>query len=540
MMKRHLLIASMALSLGGSMCATAYGQSKPKITKVKPTPAKKDDTTQSAEPDKVLYDKAMLAIKHSRYTEGRLDFQTLINTYPDSEYLAKAKLGVADSFYKEGGTSSLTQAIEEYKNFIVFFPFLDEAAYAQMQVGMANYKLMEKADRDNSHAEAAEDEFRTFLLKYPQSPYVPQAEQSMRDVQEVLAGGEFGIAQFYYVKKDYRASAARLVEVTGRYPLFSQSDDALWMLGDIYQRAKQVSKNEDDKNHWADLAAKCYDHIVSDYPSSNLVAGAKARLKAMNMPIPAPNPDAVQRMKQQQLYAKQHHEIAALRLPMGMLKGGPDVSAAAHSGSPNLNPPDDTVSAMEVLREGATGPAFSVRAVGADTPIAGGAGTADSESVVTTDSPDAAGAAAAAAATSAAAPATDAPAADVPATTTGVQILAAPNAGGSEAAAPVAAGPPATAAPAESSSAPEKPSADPPATANSDTSRESSSAAPVGAAAVATTSATPQAQTASSHAAPAAGSSSSTTTTPTTAAKADPSTESTSKKKKGLHKLNPF
>jgi outer membrane protein assembly factor BamD len=532
MMKRHLLIAGMALSLAGAICATAYGQSKPKITKVKPTPAKKDDTTQSAEPDKVLYDRAIVAVKHSRFTEGRLDFQTLINTYPDSEYLAKAKLGVADSFYKEGGTSSLTQAIEEYKNFIVFFPFLDEAAYAQMQVGMAHYKLMEKADRDNSHAEAAEDEFRTFLMKYPQSPFVPQAEQSMRDVQEVLAGGEFGIAQYYYVKKDYRASAARLVEVTGRYPLFSQSDDALWMLGDIYQRAKQVSKNEDDKNHWADLAAKCYDHIVSDYPSSNLVGGAKARLKAMNLPIPAPNPDAVQRMKQQQLYMKQHHEMAALRLPMGMLKGGPDVSAAAHSGAPNLNPPDDTVSAMEVLREGATGPSFQVRAVGADTPIAGGAGTADSESVVTTDPPDEAGAAAAAAATSAA---------DAPATTTGVQILAAPNAGGSEAATPAAADPPATAAPAESSTVSEKPSADPPATATSDTRGESSSTAPAGAdAAVATTSATPQAQTASSQAAPAAGSSTSTTTTPAAAAKADPSTESTSKKKKGLHKLNPF
>jgi outer membrane protein assembly factor BamD len=340
MKNRTLLIAGIAFSLAGSMCATAYGQSKPKITKVKPTPEKKkDDTKESAEPDKVLYDRAMLSIKHARYTEGRLDLQTLINTYPDSEYLAKAKLGVADSFYKEGGTSSLTQAIEEYKNFIVFFPFLDEAAYAQMQVGMAHYKLMEKADRDSSHAEAAEDEFRAFLLKYPQSPFVPQAEQSLRNVQEILADGEFGIAKFYYVKKDYRASAARLVEVTGRYPLYSGSDEALWMLGDVYQRARQAVKNEDEKNHWSDLAAKCYSRIVQDYPSSTLAAGAKERLKSMNLPVPAPNPDAVQRMKQEQLYAKQHHELALVKLPMSMVRSGPDFSAAAHSGSPNLNPP---------------------------------------------------------------------------------------------------------------------------------------------------------------------------------------------------------
>lgn len=527
MNKRHLLIAAFAFSLAVSTCATAFAQKKPHITKVKPTPTvKKDDTTQSVEPDKVLYDKAMVAIKHSKYTEGRLDFQTLINTYPDSEYLAKAKLGVADSFYKEGGTTSMTQAIEEYKNFIVFFPFLDEAAYAQMQVGMAHYKLMEKADRDNSHGEAAEDEFRAFLLKYPQSPFVPQAEQSLRNVQEILAEGEFGIARFYYVKKDFRASAARLVEVTGRYPLFSESDEALWMLGDVYQRAKQVSKNEDDKNHWADLAAKCYDRIVQDYPSSSLVGNAKDRLKSMNMPIPPPNPDAVQRMKQQQLYAKQHHELAVLKLPMGMIKSGPDFSAAAHSGAPNLSPPDDTVSAMEVLREGAAGPSFSVRAVGADAP-AGKAGTADSESVET-DTPDAA---------------TPAPTADAPATATGAQILEAPGAGGATTtAAPAAADPPAPAAPAgpaESSSSTTNPPAETAATTGSATS--SSSPAPaLGGAAATGTSATPQAQTASSQASPAAGTTSSTTAKPATADKADPNTESTSKKKKGLHKLIPF
>ena len=57
----------------------------------------------------MLYDRALADLKAGRYTEGRLALQTLINTYPDSEFLAKAKLAVADSYYKEGGTSSTTQ-----------------------------------------------------------------------------------------------------------------------------------------------------------------------------------------------------------------------------------------------------------------------------------------------------------------------------------------------------------------------------------------------------------------------------------------------
>jgi outer membrane protein assembly factor BamD len=338
---------------------------KPEVIKTKDTP-KKEDTNGGAEPDKVLYDRAQDDLKHGRYTEGRLALQTLVNTYPDSEYLAKAKLMVADSYYKEGGTGNLTQAIQEYKDFQTFFPFLEnEASYAQMQVGLAHYHMMEKSDRDTTQAQQAEDEFQAFLIKYPQSALVPKAEQYLRDVQEVLADGEFKIAYFYYyTKQDYRASAARLVELTDRYPLYSQNDQALWMLGDVYDRARQISKNEDDKNHWADLAAKCYDRILTDYPLSKEAGDASARLKAMNKPVPAADPNALTREQQQLAYEKEHKQNAMMKNGMSMIKSNPDVSVAARYGAPQMNPPDDAVSATEVLKPGAQGPTFTVSGSG--------------------------------------------------------------------------------------------------------------------------------------------------------------------------------
>lgn len=333
---------------------------KSKSSSKLPAKGKAVAAKDSAEPDKVLYERGQLDIKKGKYTEGRLTYQTLINTYPDSEYLAKAKLGVADSYFKEGGTSNITQAIQEYKDFITFFPFLDEAGYAQMQVAMAHYRMMEKADRDKTQAENAEDEFQTFLLKYPQSPLVPKAEQSLRDVQEILADSQYRVARFYYLKMNYAAAAARFMDLTERYPLYSQSDDALWMLGDVYERAKQVSKNEDDKNHWADLAAECYQRIVKEYPLSRWVEDAKSRLKAMSMPIPSADPKAEEVMRKEQLYRKEHHGFALVSLPMGMMKSSPNVVMAAHTGQPNLNPPDDAISATDVLKPGASGPTFNL------------------------------------------------------------------------------------------------------------------------------------------------------------------------------------
>src|SRR5271155_126474 len=325
--KSALLAALLGLCLFFGLCLDAGAQKKTNKKKKKAATAM-EDLSNSAEPDKELYTRALDDLKHSRFTEGRLALQTLINTYPDSEYLAKAKLAVADSYFKEGGVSNLTQSISEYKDFRTFFPFLDEAAYAQMQIGMAHFKMMEKADRDRAQAQMAEDEFQTMLLNYPQSPLTADAAQRLREVQEVLADGDFRVARYYYSKLDTHAAGARLIELTERYPLYSQTGEALWMLGDIYMKTKQTTKDEDMRNVWSAQAANCYVRIARDYPLSKHATDAKARLKAMGMSVPSADPDALVREQKEQEFARQHHStFSALVNPTkGMMKGAPDVS----------------------------------------------------------------------------------------------------------------------------------------------------------------------------------------------------------------------
>src|SRR5260370_10020669 len=93
---------------------------------------KSTSVENTAEPDKILYSKAMDDIRHGRHEVGRLNLQTLINTYPDSDYLAKAKLTISDSFYKAGGTANLTRAIQAYKDFGIFFTIFPQPAYSPL------------------------------------------------------------------------------------------------------------------------------------------------------------------------------------------------------------------------------------------------------------------------------------------------------------------------------------------------------------------------------------------------------------------------
>jgi outer membrane protein assembly factor BamD len=305
----------------------------------------------SAAPDKALYDRAMGDIQHRKFETARLELNALINTYPETEFLAKAKLAIADSFYKEGGTGSLAQAVAQYKDFITFFPFLPEASYAQMQVAMVHYRQLAKPDRDRTEAELAEQEFQIFLKNYPDNELAPVAAQHLREVQEELAEGDFRIASFYKLRQNNRAAAGRLQDIADRYPLFSKSDQVLFMLGGIAESAPTGNLTGKDKDAFiaqrTSTAAHYFSNLVQYYPLSNLVPNAKDHLTKLGAAIPQPDAAALARMQQEQEISRTHP--GPMSHVTGIIHSGPDVSPAARVGTPNLNPPDDNGGGNETL-----------------------------------------------------------------------------------------------------------------------------------------------------------------------------------------------
>ncbi|HUY13982.1 MAG TPA: outer membrane protein assembly factor BamD [Terriglobia bacterium] len=227
------------------------------------------------QPDKILFEKAANEINHGRFDVGRLTLQTLINTYPDSEFLSKAKLEIADSYYRQGGVSGLTQAEAEYKDFITFFPTAPEAPMAEYRAGMAHFRLMGKEDRDTLEADQAEAEFKVFLQKYPDSALMPTVKARLREVQEILAESDYEVAKFYYMRGASKASESRFEEILNKYPNFSEGDHALWYLAQSLERLKRGNE-----------AMPYYARILTDFPLSSHADDAKEKLAAAHVPIP--------------------------------------------------------------------------------------------------------------------------------------------------------------------------------------------------------------------------------------------------------------
>lgn len=280
------------------------------------------DTQQ---PDKVLYDKAVKDIERARYEVARITLNTLINTYDTSEYLAKAKLAIADSWFREGGSNGLAQAEAEYKDFILFYPQMEEAAESQEKICMIHYRQMEKPDRDFSQAQRADDECRQLLVQFPNSKFAPRVQQLLRNIQEVLAEGEYRVGSFYHNKGAFPAAANRLQTLSDIYPLFSGGDEALWQLGDSYERMG---------TRFREKAGTAYSRIVRDYPLSPRVEDATAKLKQMELPVPEADPVAVARMK----YEEENRSTRGfMQRTTGFVRRGPNTTMAAKSGQPVMN-----------------------------------------------------------------------------------------------------------------------------------------------------------------------------------------------------------
>ena len=295
----------------------------------------------SKQPDKGLYDRAMDSMKHGRYQEARTLLETLINTYPDSEYIARAKLAVGDSWYQEGGTAAWQQAEVEYKDFETFFPNLPEASEAQLKVANIHYRQMEKPDRDFAQAQRAAEEYKSLIQTYPDSPLLPEAKQRLREVEEVLAERQYRIAHFYYLRDNLAAAQARLESLVDSYPLYSGVDEALFELGQLYEREADAMKKQNLAEaakeklvaQFQKHAIDAYSRIVTRYPAMDRADDAKKRLMALNAPVPTPTAEALAESKAEE---QSRQSAGFMQGMLSNFKKHPMVAKAARVGEPSL------------------------------------------------------------------------------------------------------------------------------------------------------------------------------------------------------------
>jgi outer membrane assembly lipoprotein YfiO len=230
--------------------------------------------------DKELFEQGVAEIKSGHYDSGRMELNTLLNTYPDSAYVKTAKLAITDSFYIEGGTKNLAQAKEGYREFLEFFPTDNLSAPVMFKIAEIDMRQVVAPDRDITHAREAERELKEIIRLHPDFERKDEVQARIKDTEEYLAMYELKVARFYYdLRKSPQATQMRTEEILNKYPTFSHMDEAL------YYHAMSMAVQEDTETASQDLT-----RLLKEYPHSDFVGKAKQHLELWKKPVPDPDP----------------------------------------------------------------------------------------------------------------------------------------------------------------------------------------------------------------------------------------------------------
>jgi outer membrane protein assembly factor BamD len=263
------------------------------------------------ETDRNLMERARVDLRRGNYTRARLMLQTLMGTYPDSEYVEDAMYAAAESYYQVGARADMVQADSEFNRFQVFFPTSDKADDAQMMRAMTHIRQMQKSDRDPQEALLAEQALETLISDYPDSNLLEEAKVKLRAVQDVIADGYLKIGNHYFTIGAYLAALSRYDDVLEEYPDFSGIPEVTYRVGEVYRRAGDLPQS-----------VVYYSRIVRDHPYSEFSERAVERLTEMGQPVPD-----VSEAVQARLEIEEEEPVRSLASRMfGIFGGRPNVS----------------------------------------------------------------------------------------------------------------------------------------------------------------------------------------------------------------------
>ena len=245
--------------LGAAVWSTACGGDRTRIPQNVP------------DPDRVIFERASGALEEEKWATAREDFQLIIDVYPQSPYRARAKLGIGDTYVGEGSPASLVLAINEFSEFLTFFPTHARADYAQYKMAMAYYEQMLSADRDQTNTREAIDEFEAFMDRYPNSELLGEARSRLREARDRLSESEYRVGLFYYRVHWYAGAIDRFKRLLEDDPRYTGRDALYYHLAESLLRTEQKAE-----------ALPYYVRLKEEFPSSEYLDEAEERINELD------------------------------------------------------------------------------------------------------------------------------------------------------------------------------------------------------------------------------------------------------------------
>ena len=224
----------------------------------------------------VLFEKGKALLARKKYDEGRKYLNFVFETYPNDPEGRQSLLLVADSYFRQGGTSGYTEARFRYRDYLNRYPGAPQRDYARYQFALCYDKEHEKPDRDQTSTREALQQYQVLLQEYPNSTYVTVVRERIRRLTDALADHEFGVGYFYIRKGAPGAALSRFTAIEQRFPDYSGRDKLFFYEAEALKRLGRDAE-----------AARYYSRVIEEFPSSQYAKSARSRTPKVKAPASA-------------------------------------------------------------------------------------------------------------------------------------------------------------------------------------------------------------------------------------------------------------
>jgi outer membrane protein assembly factor BamD len=233
------------------------------------------------QPDQYLFDRGNQALTEKEWLTAREFFKQVTETYTQSPFRPDAKLGVGDTYLGEGTPEALVLAMNEFQEFLAFYPTHARADYAQYKLGMAHFRQMRAAGRDQTETKAAVVEFRNFVTRYPNSSLLGEVQARLREARDRLAQHEFGVGLQYFRMRWYPGAIDRFQVLLKDDPDYTGRDAVYFYLAESLVRVSRSSE-----------ALPYFERLVSEFQESEHLDDARKRIAELTSTAQAAKPSS--------------------------------------------------------------------------------------------------------------------------------------------------------------------------------------------------------------------------------------------------------
>jgi len=222
------------------------------------------------DPDRFLFERGTEELNERDWFTAREYFRQLVDSYPQSPYRGDAKLGIGDTYLGEGTTEAYILGINEFREFLSFYPTHRRADYAQFKLAMASFYQMRSPMRDQTETIDAIRELTNLIERYPRSELLGEARERLREARDRLGEHELGVGVQYHRTKWYPGAIERLRTLLEKDREFSRRDAALFYLADSYDRIGRPAE-----------ALPHFERLIEEFEQSEFLE--RARLRAQGI-----------------------------------------------------------------------------------------------------------------------------------------------------------------------------------------------------------------------------------------------------------------